>query len=572
RVAFESGAELDLPDVRVFWDAADAAHIGNGCGAIERTELLGDGSYVIAGWFFDLADRPPELWLCGGLRRLKVTADWQRRVDIEERFQGQATARPYGFSLRISPLALGRRPGRLSLWAVTENGTALQVGSVLQLDGMASEALRLSSAANIRPSVMRTVLGSIAGGGILQRRPPRRRISRPRRSSSAKPRLVICSHNLSDVEGAPTVLWRIIERLLSENELHGRQILMIAAQTGGLETAARQAGVEVHIEKALSMSGATWDRYHHARGLLQQRVEEWQPDLILANTVDSFWGIDIAQRLGVRGRWILHESIDALSRFPDFDALLQSAFLHVLGRTTEAAFVSESSKAAFARYMKGNRLSVIPNGIDVGAIDQRRERLTKAQAREALEIPVNAAVVLHIATTAPHKGQDVVLREVAGLRSRLGERPLLVFFVGARDGAFLDGLKAQASTEGCDDVVRFIPATRETDPYYRASDAVVVASREESSPLVPLEAFAWGVPLVSTQRLGLAEVIRDRENALAFDPDVAGELAERLAEVLTDGALRAELVRQGREEVRGRHRLDDSLDRHVREILGNSVA
>lgn len=78
---------------------------------------------------------------------------------------------------------------------------------------------------------------------------------------------------------------------------------------------------------------------------------------------------------------------------------------------------------------------------------------------------------------------------------------------------------------------------------YRGAVAVVVASRYESFGFPALEAMACGVPVVATRVGALPELLGD--DALYFEPDRPSALAERLARLASDGALRDELARRG---------------------------
>lgn len=59
----------------------------------------------------------------------------------------------------------------------------------------------------------------------------------------------------------------------------------------------------------------------------------------------------------------------------------------------------------------------------------------------------------------------------------------------------------------------------------------------------PLEAMSEGLPVVTTNISSLPEVVGDA--ALLIGPDLADELSDALAQVLTDDSLRQRLVQAG---------------------------
>jgi glycosyltransferase involved in cell wall biosynthesis len=78
---------------------------------------------------------------------------------------------------------------------------------------------------------------------------------------------------------------------------------------------------------------------------------------------------------------------------------------------------------------------------------------------------------------------------------------------------------------------------------YGAADAFIFPSLYEGFGLPPLEAFACGCPVVSSNATSLAEVVGDA--ALTFDPHDVDTLAAHLKAIGTDAALRERLIHSG---------------------------
>ncbi|MFW5837878.1 MAG: glycosyltransferase [Desulfovibrionaceae bacterium] len=84
------------------------------------------------------------------------------------------------------------------------------------------------------------------------------------------------------------------------------------------------------------------------------------------------------------------------------------------------------------------------------------------------------------------------------------------------------------------------------------ADVFVLTSRQESMPNTMLEAFAMGLPAVSTRAGGAAELIRDGVNGHLCEVEDAACVAERMARLLADPGERRRMGLVNRELVRAR--------------------
>ncbi len=83
---------------------------------------------------------------------------------------------------------------------------------------------------------------------------------------------------------------------------------------------------------------------------------------------------------------------------------------------------------------------------------------------------------------------------------------------------------------------------------YQLASVFVFPSLYEGFGLPPLEAMAAGTPVVTSNVSSLPEVVGDA--ALLIDPMDAGAIADAVARVLGDEALKTSLVCRGRERVK----------------------
>ncbi|HMO58880.1 MAG TPA: glycosyltransferase family 1 protein [Roseiflexaceae bacterium] len=76
---------------------------------------------------------------------------------------------------------------------------------------------------------------------------------------------------------------------------------------------------------------------------------------------------------------------------------------------------------------------------------------------------------------------------------------------------------------------------------YASADVLVFPSTSETFGLAPLEAMACGLPVIGSMSGGLVDTLRDGENALVYDEDQPGGLAECLQQLRADPELHARL-------------------------------
>ena len=159
-----------------------------------------------------------------------------------------------------------------------------------------------------------------------------------------------------------------------------------------------------------------------------------------------------------------------------------------------------------------DRIAVVAPGVDL----DRYTPGDRAAAKALLGLRPDDVLLLFVGRIQPLKAPDVLIRAAATLVERdpsLRER-LVVAVVGGpsgtgtRDPEHLDALARHLSVA---DVVRREPpvSPERLTAYYRAAEAVVVPSYNESFGLVALEAQACGTPVVAASVGGLRTAVAD---------------------------------------------------------------
>jgi glycosyltransferase involved in cell wall biosynthesis len=202
-------------------------------------------------------------------------------------------------------------------------------------------------------------------------------------------------------------------------------------------------------------------------------------------------------------------------------------------------FLTEFARAQVTRVAKlePNRLSIIPHGVDERF--RRAPRPPRPLADCSIDRPFR---VLYVSIVSPYKHQWNVAEAVARLR-REG-LPIALELAGPAEPSALARLERTLSV--VDPKAEFIrysgPAPfSELHEKYGAADLFVFASSAENMPNILLEAMASGLPIASSDRGPMPEVLGDA--GVYFDPEKPVEIADAIRRLAQDEPLRERSAR-----------------------------
>lgn len=163
--------------------------------------------------------------------------------------------------------------------------------------------------------------------------------------------------------------------------------------------------------------------------------------------------------------------------------------------------------------------------------------------------PNPSGPVLCVARLVSKKGIDVLIRAIGVLARRGVNRELVI--VG--EGELRGRLEDLARRLGVEDRVRFAGALTKPDverAYAEASMFVLPCRIDEfedrdGMPTVLGEAMRHGLPVVSTDVIGIPELVRHGETGLLVDPDDPAAVADAISRLDRDLVAAAELGRKG---------------------------
>ncbi|MFZ9630303.1 MAG: glycosyltransferase [Ilumatobacteraceae bacterium] len=197
-------------------------------------------------------------------------------------------------------------------------------------------------------------------------------------------------------------------------------------------------------------------------------------------------------------------------------------------------------------------------------------RICNGMPVEERVVPTAGGPVLCVARLVPKKGIDTLLRACALLVE--SGVPIRVEVVG--DGPLRADLVSLAESLGLGEAVHFAGSSdsHEVAAAYGRCSMVVLPCRidgdgdRDGLPTVILEAMARGLPVISTDIVGISEVVQHERTGLLVAPDDPAALAAAVARLHGDPGLAAGLGAAARELVAERHDPSRTV-RQLREVF-----
>lgn len=295
-----------------------------------------------------------------------------------------------------------------------------------------------------------------------------------------------------------------------------------------------QHGIEVRHPRFLSVPGAfKWlDGILMALGCLPTMLRLKRS--FRFNVIDAHFAYPDGDAATLLGRWLrvpvtitLRGTEVPLAR----DPLRRLRMVKALKRATRIFSVSDSLKRHAGNLgVASERTLVVGNGVDMA----RFHRLPRHAARRRLGLPDGAPVLVSVGALVERKGFHRVMECLIVLRQQFPGLRYLVAGGASPEGDWGAVLRERAAGLGLQDCVMFLGAVSpdELKVVLSAADVFVLATRNEGWANVFLEAMACGLPVVTTDVGGNAEVVADARLGILVPFDERDRLVEAISEAL----------------------------------------
>ncbi len=205
------------------------------------------------------------------------------------------------------------------------------------------------------------------------------------------------------------------------------------------------------------------------------------------------------------------------------------------------AAISEAVRDALVQSgVDAAKIEIVPSGIEPSPpVDPSR----RSDLRRALGAEEGSVVALTVSALARGKGHRDLLRAAAQATRTV---PRLKLWI-AGEGPLRSELEAEGSALGLGPRVQFLGFRTDIHSLLPAADFFCLATESEGLGSSILEAMASGLPVVATRVGGIPEVVEDSRTGLLVPSSDPGALANAMARMASDGGLREELGKRGRE-------------------------
>ena len=270
-----------------------------------------------------------------------------------------------------------------------------------------------------------------------------------------------------------------------------------------------QDGVEVHFPRFFALPGVLrqWDGFFMALGSWRT---VWRLKRRLGvNLIDAHFAYPDGYAAGLLGRWLglpmtltLRGTELPHSRNPR----LRSRLVKALRAARRVFTVSESLRQLALRLgaVPGDT-RVVGNGVDSEKFQPR----ARSEARHRLGLPEGAQVLISVGALVERKGFHRVLEILPQLVQQQPQLHYLIVGGASPEGNREAELRSQVAALGLEERVHFLGALAPAELAWplSAADVFVLATRNEGWANVFLEAMACGLPVVTTDVGGNAEVV-----------------------------------------------------------------
>jgi len=205
-----------------------------------------------------------------------------------------------------------------------------------------------------------------------------------------------------------------------------------------------------------------------------------------------------------------------------------------------------------------DHIKVVHNGVDFDTVVHPTPDAVRL-FRSEIRLPPDAPLVAGVFRLSEEKQPMVFFEVVRRAMSRVRNLHAVVAGVGPCEGE----LREAVARHGLSDRFRLLGRRKDVEIVMAAATAVLLASRQEGTPNVLLEAQWLGCPVVATKAGGAADAVSHDRTGLLLDVGDVDGLTEALLSLLLDQSRRTRLSEAAPAFIAERF----GLDRMVEETL-----
>lgn len=260
------------------------------------------------------------------------------------------------------------------------------------------------------------------------------------------------------------------------------------------------------------------------------------PDVIHTVGIKSFQSIIaalISKRKGVplvisdQGGLTTHPFLDTSGVLKKILYKIQFPLVKfIIKQATKITVPNEYEKNIFKELTDESKIEIISNGINLNSLIPSNNNF-----KEKFNISHN--FVLFVGRFSHSKGIDILLRAIHSIKNN-SELNGIKFVIMGVDFGYQEEMYNLIDKLDIQKLIHVIrnPERSDVISAYQECEFLILPSRWELSPLVPLEGFAFKKTIISTDTDGIPYTVKNNINGLLFQPENFQELAKLILELI----------------------------------------
>ena len=270
-------------------------------------------------------------------------------------------------------------------------------------------------------------------------------------------------------------------------------------------------------------------------------------DLIVSNTITNGDIYPLLKQLNIPIKTYVHELEMGIQQYTKPENFLN---VKILSSSFIACAESVKENLVLNHQIDTASIVVLPSLLPTIALEYTKDVSIHQQLKESLNIPPDAIVVGGMGTVDIRKGVDIFL-QVAG---KLRANPT-IFFLWVGGNEFEVEYKNFQIDKKRMELTQVVFKTSVEKPldYISIFDIFFVSSREDPYPLVVLEAAMLSKPIICFDKAGGAKDFVENDCGVIVEYLNVDVVAQNIAELSLNKALRKQMGASGRKKVLERH-------------------
>ena len=304
-------------------------------------------------------------------------------------------------------------------------------------------------------------------------------------------------------------------------QARGHEITVICTKNSPLETAALNAQLSVISIRKPARHYAFWSAWMLLLSLNKRGIKE----VMIRNTSDISLGASIAFFSFKR----IHVHF--------FMELMFQEQKQQLYRTIRYSFLSSwvcsleymKEKVLSSTHVDTNKVCVIPSAFDFNQILP----LSQIEARNKLKLPLDKVIFGMIGRIDRKKRIELAILALHQLQSTQFQLIIVGEETPDSPDSYFSELQNLIQEKKLEGQVHFCGFHSETSPFYRAIDALIMASDFETFGMSTIESMAHHTPVIASNAGGSKELLSTFPLGILFEPGDVGSLSQAMVSLNT---------------------------------------